>query len=57
MIDKKTLGFAIVISWVLTVVTVVLIANFAPSLTQPFTQQFAESNSVKVVFMTQMRLS
>ena len=49
MIDKKTLGLAIVISWALTLVTVLLISNFAPSLTQPFTQQFTESNSVKVV--------
>lgn len=49
MIDKKTLGLAIVISWALTLVTVLLISNFAPSLTQPFTQQSVELQSVKVV--------
>ena len=49
MIDKKTLALAVVISWVLTLVTVLLVSNFVPSLTQPFIQQFTESNSIKLV--------
>ncbi len=52
MIDKKTFVLAVAVSWALTLVTVLLISNFAPSLTQPFTQQFTESNSVKVVTFT-----
>ena len=49
MIDKKTLVLAIAVSWVLTLFTVLLISNFAPSLTQPFNQQFVSLQSVKVV--------
>ena len=49
MIDKKTFVLAVAVSWALTLVTVLLISNFAPSLTQPFTQQFTESNNLKLV--------
>ncbi len=56
MINKKTLVLAIGISWALTLVTVLLISNFAPSLTQPFTQQFTESNSVKVVTLKKQEI-
>ena len=49
MIDKKTLALAVAISWALTLVTVLLISHFAPSLTQPFTEQFVSLQSVKVV--------
>ena len=53
MIEKKTLALSVAISWVLTLVTLFLISNFVPSLTQPFTQQFTESNSVKVITFTE----
>jgi hypothetical protein len=49
LIDKKTFVLAVVVSWVLTLVTVLLISNFAPSLIQPFSGQIIQSNSVKVV--------
>ena len=49
MVDKKTLVLAVALSWILTLVTVLLIYNFAPSVTQVFFQQDKESNSVKVV--------
>jgi len=49
MVDKKTLVLAVAISWILTLSTVLLINNFAPSLNQAFTQQSVSSNSVKVV--------
>jgi hypothetical protein len=47
--DKKTLVLAVGISWVLTLVTILLISNFAPNLTQPFAQQFVSLDSAKVV--------
>ena len=49
MINKKTLVLAVGISWALTLVTVLLISNFAPSLTQPFSEQLVSLQSVKVV--------
>jgi len=49
MVDKKTLGLAVLISWVLTLATVLFISNFAPNLALPFPQQTVESNSVKAV--------
>ena len=55
MIDKKTFVLAVAVSWILTLVTVLLISNFAPSLTQPFTQQFTESNSVKAITFNQQK--
>jgi len=56
MIDKKTLGLAIAISWALTLVTVLLINNFAPNVTQVFLQQDRESNSVKVVTLSKEKI-
>ena len=56
MIDKKTFVLAVAVSWVLTLATVILIGNFAPNLTQPFTQQFTESNSVKVVALKKQEI-
>ena len=49
MVDKKTFVLAVIVSWALTLVTVLLVSNFVPSFTQPFTQQFTESNSIKLV--------
>jgi hypothetical protein len=51
LVDKKTFILAVAVSWVLTLVTVLLIANFAPSLTQPFTQQPVSLNSVQSVHL------
>ncbi len=49
MFDKKTFVIAVAVSWALTLVTVLLINSFTPSLPQPFPQQSTESNSAKVV--------
>ena len=56
MLDKKTFVLAVAVSWVLTLVTVLLISNFAASLTQGFNQQFTETNSVKVVTFTKQEV-
>jgi len=50
-IDKKTLVLAVVISWVLTLVTVVLINNFAPNLFQPSVQDQSETTDNDLLMM------
>ena len=47
MIGKKTFVLAVAVSWILTLVTVLLISNFAPNIIQPFNEQISESNSTQ----------
>ena len=51
MFDKKTFVLAVAVSWALTLVTVLLISNFAPRLIQQFNPQFVSLQSVKVVIL------
>lgn len=56
MVDKKTLAFAIMISWILTLVTILFLSNFVPNLTQGFSQQFTESNNVKTISFSKQEI-
>jgi hypothetical protein len=43
MVDKNTFLLSVAISWILTLVTIVLIGNFAPNLLQPSSQNSSET--------------
>lgn len=49
MIYKKTLVLAVIVSWILTLATVLSISYVAPSFTLPFSQQYVSLDSAKVV--------
>jgi hypothetical protein len=49
LLDKKTFVFAVIVSWVLTLVTVLLVSNFVPSLVVSNEQQSVSFKSSEVV--------
>ncbi len=51
MLDKKTFVLAVAVSWVLTLVTIVLISNFAPNLLQPFAQTPSETTDDDLIII------
>lgn len=49
MFDKKTFVFAVVVSWILTLLTVLLVTNFVPSIVMSSNQQSVSIKGSKII--------